>query len=167
MFFWFAGGSIVLLWLVFRSTRMDYRLLVAGAVLASVENVTGRDWFLHTLAAPLIVLVVVMVATRRSRLRRRRWLCVAIGMFANLVLDGVWTRRELFWWPVFGLDFPARSSLVASRPLAVNLALEAIGIAALVWAWKRFELSDPRRRHRLWTTGTLDPALARGPEAGM
>ena len=167
MFLWFAGGSVVVLWVVFHSTRLDYRLVIAGAVLPTAEALGGHDWFFHTLAAPVVVLLVVLAATRRARRRRRQWLCLVIGMFLSLLLDGVWTQKALFWWPLFGWDFPTEPSLVASRPVVVNVVLELIGLGALIWAWKRFGLDDEKRRHRLWTTGTLDPALAGGPEAGM
>lgn len=167
MFFWFIGGSVAIVWVVFHSTRLDYRLLALGAVVPSVEVVVGRDTIAHTLLAPIVVLGVVMAATAKRRTLRRRWLCLAIGMFCHLVLDGVWTRREVFWWPAFGTAFPTGPSLLVSRGWIVNLGLEAIGIGILIWAWKRFELADPERRRRLVTTGTLDPALARGPEAGM
>lgn len=167
MFFWFIGGSCAIVWVVFHSTRLDYRLLAVGAILPVGDLISGRDLYLHTLAAPIVVLGVVMVATRSSRVVRRRWLCIPIGMFCHLVLDGVWTRNELFWWPGFGLGLPHEPSLVAARGIGVDLALELVGMAILVWAWQRFELSDPARRERLLRTGTLDPALARGPEAGM
>jgi hypothetical protein len=167
VFLWFIGGSVALVWVVFHSTRLDYRLLALGAVLPSLESVGGHDWFGHTLVAAIVVLVVVMAATRRKRTVRRRWLCVPIGMFCHLVLDGVWTRQDLFWWPAFGTTFPGAPSLIVDRGLWSNLGLELCGLAVLVWAWQRFELADPAKRHRLITTGTLDPTLARGPEAGM
>lgn len=167
MFLWFIGGSVALVWVVFHSTRLDYRLLALGAVLPGVEFVAGRDWIGHTLVSAVVVLGVVMAATRSSRITRRKWLCLPIGMFCHLVLDGVWTSKELFWWPAFGTALPTGASLAAERGWVVNIGLELVGLAILVWAWKRFELADPARRRRLFTTGTLDPALARGPEAGM
>lgn len=167
MFLWFIGGTVAIVWVVFHSTRLDYRLLALGAVLPAAETVTGHDWIAHTLVAPIVVLAVVMALTHRRRGVRRRWLCLPIGMFCHLVLDGVWTRRTLFWWPLFGTAFPSGVSLTGSRGWVVNLGLEVVGLGILVWAWRRFELGDPARRHRLITTGTLDPSLARGPEAGM
>jgi hypothetical protein len=35
------------------------------------------------------------------------------------------------------------------------LALEAAGIALLVWAWRLFGLADPARRRRALRTGEL------------
>ena len=167
MFLWFVGGSVGIVWLVFHSTRLDYRLIALGAVLPSIEVVSGRDWIGHTLVAPIVVLGLVMALTQKRRTLRRQWLCLPIGMFCHLLLDGVWTRQELFWWPVFGGAFAHESSLMLGRGWVMNVGLEVAGAVILVWAWKRFELADPARRQRLITTGTLDPALARGPEAGM
>lgn len=167
MFLWFIGGSIAMVWVVFHSTRLDYRLLALGAVLPGLEIFTSHDGIGHTLVAPVVVLAVVMLVTRTSRTRRRQWLCIPIGMFCHLVLDGVWTRQSLFWWPVFGTSFGDESALMTTRPGLVNVVLELVGLAVLVWAWRRFGLDDAARRHRLVTTGTLDPALAGGPEAGM
>jgi hypothetical protein len=41
------------------------------------------------------------------------------------------------------------------RGWAVPLALDAIGLVCLVWAWKRFGLDDPTRRSRFFRTGQL------------
>ena len=37
MVLWFAGGAFLLVWLVFRSPAVDYRLVVVGALLPLVE----------------------------------------------------------------------------------------------------------------------------------
>ena len=156
-----------MVWFVFHSAALDYRLIMAGAVLPAAEAFSGHPWFFHTLLAPIVVMLVVMAATRKRRLVRRQWLCLAIGMFIHLLLDGVWTRSHLFWWPLFGSGFDSSISLEASRGMGVNLVLEALGAAALIWAWKRFELGDRARRDKFVRTGQLDRSLVRGPEAGM
>ena len=131
MLLWFAGGSIVVVWFVFHSANLDYRLIIAGAVLPVFEALSGHDLVLHTLAAPVAVMLVVMIATRTRRTLRRQWLCLPIGMFVHLLLDGGWTRRHASWWPLFGPGFPSAQSLVVARPLAVNLLLEAIQYRSL------------------------------------
>ncbi len=167
MLLWFAGGSIVVVWVVFRSPALDYRLVMAGAVLPAAEALSGHAWFFHTLLAPIVVMCVVMAATHGRRLMRRRWLCLPIGMFIHLLLDGVWTRSHLFWWPAFGFDFATSASLEVSRGIGVDLVLEVLGVVALVWGWKRFGLDDAKRRHKFLSTGQLDRSLVTGPEAGM
>lgn len=101
MFFWYLGLSWVAVWSVFRSPALDYRLVMAGAVLPVGELPVGTGP-LHTLLAPVVALLVVMLATQGKRLVRRRWLGLPIGMFVHLVLDGAVARPELFWWPLGG-----------------------------------------------------------------
>jgi hypothetical protein len=134
---------------------------MVGSVLPLADAVTGGAWVLHTLAGSAAVLVAVIVATRRRRLDRRRWLGIPIGMLVHLVLDGTWADGDLFWWPVTGTTFTADVPEL-SRP-ALGVVLELAGVAALAWCWRRFGLADPSRRRHFVQTGHLDRALA-GPE---
>jgi hypothetical protein len=154
VFLWFVGGSVVVVWQVFRSSGFDYRVVVLGAVLPLLEAPLGGPRLLHTLLSAVVVLVVVMAATRHRRLARRRWLGLPIGLFLHLVLDGVWTRRQVFWWPLFGRSFGAGGLPEFSRG-SLGLVLEALGALALWWCWRAFGLAAPARRRRLWRTGRL------------
>ncbi len=60
----------------------------------------------------------------------------------HLVFDGVWTDADLFWWPLGGweLDGP----LPEAERGWWNVPLEAIGLALLVWAWRRRLLTGRR-----------------------
>ena len=138
MLLWFVGVSLVAVWAVFRSPALDHRLVALGAALPLVEVVAGRPLVLHTLAGAVVVLVVVMAATRRRRLARRRWLGLPIGLFLHLVLDGAWSDRRLFWWPFDGVAFADRPLPELDRPLVALVVQELIGVAALVWWWRRW-----------------------------
>lgn len=155
MFFWFLALSFVLVALVFDSPALDYRMVMLGSVLPMVELLAGGPWVLHTLLAPLAVLVVVMLVTRRRRLTRRRWLGLPIGLFLYLVLDGAWLRTELFWWPVLGARVNS-GDLPDFKPLAALVALELIGLAVGVWAVRRYGLADRERLRLFYTQGRLD-----------
>lgn len=159
MFLWFVGASVVVVWTVFRSPAVDYRMVMAGSVLPLVELAAGRPLLLHTLAGVTAVLVVVMATTSQRRLRRRRWLGLPIGLYLHLALDGVWTDRGLFWWPAFGLRFGDRPLLEVGRG-GWNVVLEVAGLVALGWMVRRFELTDAERRRRFWRRGQLDRDLA-------
>ena len=163
MLLWFVGLSMLGVWAVFRSPALDHRLVAAGAVLPLVELVAGRPLVLHTLVGAVLVLVVVMAATRHRRLARRRWLGLPIGLFLHLVLDGAWSDRRLFWWPFDGAGFVVRPLPELDRPLGVLVLQEVAGLAALVWWWHRWDLADPARRADFLRTGRVGRDLTEGP----
>ncbi|MGI9602150.1 MAG: hypothetical protein ACR2QE_09710 [Acidimicrobiales bacterium] len=161
LFFWFAGLAFVGVALVFSSPAIDYRLVMAGAVLPVVEWGWG-PWLLHTLLASVVAMALVMVVWRGRRVLQRRWLAVPIGMFCHLVLDGTWTEKELFWWPLFGSSFGTSGAPESGRSMAVLVVMEVVGVLALWWAIRRFDLTDPDRRSVFLRTGRLDRALVGG-----
>lgn len=153
MFLWHAGLALAIVWNVFRDPSLDHRLVVAGALLPDVVHLAaGRPALTHTLAAPVLTLTGVMLATRGRRVARRHLLALPIGMLLHLVLSGVWTRPELLWWPAFGFAFPDASLW---PPLGLAVAAEAAGAAALVWFAVRFRLTEAGPRRAFWRTGRL------------
>ena len=79
-------------------------------------------------------------------------------MYFHLVLDGAWTRTASFWWPFTGWSIDHGATPEQVRGLW-SLVLEALGVAAAVWAYRRFGLADPDRRRRFLRTGQLDRAV--------
>ena len=133
MFFWFAGMAVLVVWQVFRDPNIDYRLVVAGALAPdAIDAVTGGAWVFHTLALSVLVLVAVMLVTRSRKAARRRLLAIPIGMLCHLLLDGVWTDGDLFWWPAMGEGFGDRRLPSLDRPTALVVLMEVAGVAALV-----------------------------------
>lgn len=161
MLIWFAAGAMAITFVVFRSPAIDYRLVALGAVLPVGEAAFGPGP-LHALITPTLVLVVVMLATRRRRLVRRQWLGLPIGMYLHLVLDAAFTLPETFWWPFLGASFGGDESPELSRGWWA-LFLEVVGVGLAIWLFNRFGLSDSDRRSRFWRTGQLDRTIV-GPE---
>jgi hypothetical protein len=156
---WFAGGAFLLVWLVFRSPAVDYRLVVVGALLPLVELPFASPRVLHSLTGAAALLGLAMVATPRRRLVQRRLVAVPIGVLVHLVLDGIWTDTRAFWWPFAGLAWSdARLPELARGGLVV--VLEVAGAGALWWCWRRFRLDEPARRARFVRTGQLDRDVA-------
>lgn len=154
MILWHAGLTLAIVWNVFRDPAVDYRLVVAGALLPDfVDLAAGRPAHAHTLLASALGLAVVMLATRRRRRARRRLLALPIGMLVHLVLDGIWTQPEVLWWPLLGTAFP-EGGLVPSP--AVGLAQELVGVWALGWFVWRFRLADAGRRRAFLRSGRLE-----------
>jgi hypothetical protein len=152
---WFAVASVLLVAIVFRSGGVDYRTVALGAVLPVLEGFLGGPRVLHSVAGAAAVLGIAMLATRSHRLLRRRVLGVPIGMMCHLVLDGSFTRTDVFWWPFAGFGF-ADGQIPEIEHLAVSLVLEVAGIALGVWAWRLFGLDDPAARQRFLDDGRLD-----------
>jgi hypothetical protein len=157
---WYVGLSILLVHVVFRSSGVDYRLVALGALLPLlVDAPLRRQAYGHTVLASAALLAVVMLATvGRSRLLRRRLLCLPIGALCGLVLSGVWAEPDVFWWPVGGASFP-RTALLPPVPV---VALEELaGAAACVWLLVRLRLSEPGRLARFVRSGRADGTVRR------
>ena len=156
MFFWFVAAAVLGVLFVFDSPAIDYRFVAFGAVLPLLETVTGRPLVLHTLLGSVALMVLVMAATVGRRVLRRQLLGVPIGTFIFLVAAGAWTRTDLFWWPAAGLDGIAQRPIPEfDRPVGVLVVLEVVGVGALVWLVRRFELTSPPNRAVLVRSGRL------------
>jgi membrane-bound metal-dependent hydrolase YbcI (DUF457 family) len=138
---WFAGLSFAIVWSVFRDPAVDHRLVMVGALLPDIVDAPlGGPRYAHTLVASVALLVAVMLATRGRRRLRRRLLAVPIGTFCHLLLDGMWTRTAVFWWPFIGDGLHDRGLPSLDRPVALLVAMEVVGAVALVWAYRQVEL---------------------------
>ena len=158
MVIWFAVMAFVIVAAVFDSPALDYRYVMLGGVLPVAEGLVGGPWVLHTLAGSVLIMVVVMASTVGRRLVRRRWLGVPIGTFLHLVLDGTWADTTLFWWPFGGGDLGS-GSIPEFRNLGLAVVLEALGLVAGVWAWRRYGFDEGERRRRFIRSGRLDRDL--------
>jgi hypothetical protein len=163
MLFWFLGTALVSVWYVFTDPRFDYRLLLFGALLPDLIDVPGgQARWAHSLTVAVGALALVMLVTAGRKPIRRLLLGLPIGMLLHLVWDGAFASTAVFWWPFSGSwgDVQVPS---LERSLWLNLLMEAAGAAMLWWAWKRFDLSDPRRRTQFVRQGTLTDL---GPRPG-
>ena len=154
MLLWYAGLSVVLVYFVFQSTGIDYRLVVAGSLLPFAVDLpfVGLAYG-HTLLGSVALLVAVMLLTiGRPRLLRRRLLCLPIGAFCGLVLSAAWANTDVFWWPFTGASLPDGSLL--PEPGIVVLE-ELAGLAACAWIVHRFDLVDRGRRDEFLRSGRL------------
>src|SRR5688500_13454764 len=133
MLLWFVGMSVLLVREIFHDPRIDYRLVAVGALLPDVvDGVLGGARVLHSLTFSVALLACVMLFVRRRPLRRRL-LAVPIGTFLHLVLDGMWARTEVFWWPFTGWSFADVGLPSFDRSIAVVVLMEVAGLVALWW----------------------------------
>lgn len=155
MIFWHLGITVLIVRYVFRDPEMDLRWILAGSLLPDVidkplgsiffhDTFGTHRLFAHALIFPVVLLAIVMVVTRRGQPSRRAAISVVIACFIHLLLDGVWTSPEAFFWPFFGLDFP-RVAGSEFGALVVDMirspfawAGEALGLGYLAYLWARF-----------------------------
>jgi hypothetical protein len=153
--FWYAAGSIFVVWNVFQSAGLDFRAVAVGAMLPLVIDLaSGRQAYGHTLLAPVVALALVMLVTsgRGRRLLRRRVIGLPIGWFCGIALSGAFASQRVFWWPAFGRSFGHVALLPAPAFVVVE---ELLGLWATWWIWSRFGLRDPSRRRELVRRGRL------------
>ncbi len=154
MLLWYVGPSVLIVFTVFRSTGIDFRLVAAGSMLPLVVDAPFRRLAVgHALVLSVAVLTGIMVGTiGRARLLRRRLLCVPIGMMCGLVLSGAWRFTDVFWWPTLGFDVPHHGLLPAWW---ATLLLELLGLVACWFAVGLFGLYEEGPRDEFLRTGRL------------
>ncbi|MDP7066728.1 MAG: hypothetical protein QF637_03835 [Acidimicrobiales bacterium] len=160
MLLWFVGTALAAMWFTFRDPAIDHRLVVLGAVLPDAIDGSIRGApILHTLAAPIALMMGLMICTIGRRRVRRRGLAIPIGLFWHLVFDGAWMNTEVFWWPFAGFSIGDAAISLSGRPLSVVIAMEVAGLMLFVWSLYLMGLREPDRRKLFLRTGHLDPAL--------
>lgn len=168
---WRVGATLWLFRWIFRDPKVDVRLLALGAVLPDLIDLpigtflladryaTGELWS-HSLISPSLYMGIVILATRRGRMRRAL-MAVGVGWLFHLLVDGMWVDERVFLWPVFGWEIPVGEApywpLAWQRALSDPLRwlLELVGLGYLVWLWRSHDLGDPDRRRTLLSTGRL------------
>ena len=155
VFFWYVGPSIVGVYEIFRSRGLDYRLIALGALAPLLVDLpSGTMGPGHSIVVAVGVLTVVMVGTiGRSRLLRRRLVCLPIGWFCGLVLSGAFLHDTVFLWPLLGPD-PGDVGLFP--PLTLLVLAEAAGFAvcALEHGALRSRPARPRAAPSCATAGS-------------
>lgn len=159
MLLWYTAISILIVATVFRSAGLDYRLVALGALLPLlIDLAVGHRALGHTLVFAVGLFVVVMVATAgRSRLLRRRLLCLPIGVFVALVLSGAFTQDQVFLWPFLGASFGDYGLLPVWWVVLIE---ELVGLVGWWWIVGQFDLYLPGPRDDFVRTGRLRDGTA-------
>jgi hypothetical protein len=131
---WFVGAAWFAVWMVFRDPRFPFGAAAVGALLPdAIGLVVGRAAPSHSAVVVSVAMLAVVLATIGRRPLRRILLAVAIGALLHIVADFSAGDAATFWWPASGPSLPDRPIPSLDRPLAVNLALEAVGAVLAAW----------------------------------
>ena len=161
MFLWFVGFAFIIVVSVFASPLIDYRLVIAGATLPILEMILEGPWVLHSLAAPVVTMCLIMLLFTGKRLRQRKWLGLPIGMFLYLFLDRAWTKTTLFWWPVSGTQISKSELPTWESPLALAL-MEIAGLIVIVYSVAKYKLYEKENRELFLRTGHIRRETMKG-----
>lgn len=171
MLFWHIGGVVLLFRYVFRDPKVDVRFLALGALLPNLVDkplgtIVFADYFGadriygHTLAFSTLIMAVVLLTTRRGRVRRQ-WMALAIGSMLHLVLDGMWASGGVLFWPLLGVKFPAGVVPYWEQFFQREvwswgtMSSELVGLLYLVYLWVLCDFSDRGVRKTFLSTGRL------------
>jgi inner membrane protein len=173
MFFWYLGIAALVVYVTLGRRRVDYRFVLAGAVLPdAVDGAlcatllacrgTGRG-ISHSLLGVIVVAVVVVVAYRDREKRVSRF-GLSVGWLVHLVADGMWQAPETFLWPAFGTAFAATPAEPYSWSVFTQpwdhvwlWAGEIAGLAVLAWFVAAFRLYKGARLREFLSDGYLRP----------
>ena len=177
MLFWHTGGTIALIRYAFRDPHMDLRFLMVGALLPDLlDTPVGLIFYdrlqavrlvAHAFVFGVTLMIVVLVATRRGR-PRKRWMPLAVGVLMHLLLDAMWNDAETLWWPFLGWEFTAAGPATAAEYVRSILtdwrvwALEAVGALYLVYLAHRGNLEARAARDEFLATGVIHVPIERG-----
>jgi len=173
MILWHAGLTMLIVWFVMRgNTRVDYRIVAVASLLPDlIDKPIGRlifrerfesgRIFAHTLL--LNVLVFCILFFMRGRIKRQLAL-IPISSLLHLAEDGVWSEPKIFWWPLFGTEFPkdpvSDGLLSFLNPANISGVAwqEAVGLAAIGWLLASHGMLNRRGVRSFLKTGRLELA---------
>lgn len=147
--------SALITYYVFNSKGIDYRAVAIGSLLPFVIDIfIGHASFGHSFLFPVLLLVLVMVGTiGKSRMVRRQLLCIVIGVFLALVLEGTFLHESTWWWPTnFGND---ANSIDITPRLLIWILRDVVGLVSFYILFSIGELHKKDKRDLLISTGRI------------
>lgn len=155
---------------------MDLRFIALGAVLSDLVDLPvaiplwhdfqSARLIGHSTLFAVLVMVVVLIATRRG-LWRKRLILLATGVLLHLALDAMWQDPETLWWPFLGTKFTSTGFDTFgeyARAVLTNpwmWAGEAVGLVYLVALWRKAGLSESDARATFLRTGVVSASIDR------
>ena len=136
-------------WLAAFYRRIDFRILLIGALLSDIidkpiggilfrDQLASGRLFAHTL---LFLVLLFIAGIILYRLRHSVWMLVlAFGSFTHLILDSMWQAPRTMLWPFLGLEFEKLTAedwishwLNEFFTRADMFVPEFIGLSILLW----------------------------------
>lgn len=172
MILWHIGLTMFIVWFVMRGNpRVDYRVVAVASLLPDlIDKPVGRLIFkarfdsgriyAHTLLFNLLLFCVLFFMRGRAK---RSFVLVPLSSLLHLAEDGVWSKAEVFWWPLHGTDFPRQpvpgGAFAFLSPTSNPGALwqEAVGLAFILWLFASHGMLSRSGLREFLRTGMLVP----------
>lgn len=155
MFLYLPAVSALITYYIFNSKGIDYRMVALGSLLPiSIDLAIGHPSLGHSFLFPVAALILIMLITiGRSRMLRRQLLCIVIGIFLALVLEGSFLHEQMWWWPS---QLRANEESLALFPSTlIWIVRDAIGLIALYVLFSIGELYKKEKRSEFFSTGRI------------
>ena len=148
MIFWHSGITMLIVWFVMRgNTRIDYRIVAVASLIPDlVDKPIGRIFFRdtyesgriygHTLLLNVAFFCVLFFMRGRAK---RTFTLIPLSSLLHLAEDGMWNYPKIFWWPLFGTQFPKYPSdgsfIQMFNPVRHpgQFILEGVGLMVIAW----------------------------------
>ncbi|HYZ91707.1 MAG TPA: metal-dependent hydrolase [Actinomycetota bacterium] len=171
MIFWHAGLTMLIVWFVMRGNpRVDYRVVMLASLLPDIidkpigrllfrERFDSGRLYAHTLLLNVALFCVLFFMRGRAK---RQFVLVPISSLLHLAEDGMWSQPRIFWWPLFGAEFPRDpldgGTLAFLNPLSDTgiVVQEAVGLLVLVWLFASHGMLSRAGMRRFLRTGMLE-----------
>lgn len=176
MILWHSGITMLIVWFVMRgNTRIDYRIVAVASLIPDlIDKPLGRIFFRdhyengrifgHTLLLNAAFFCVLFFMRGRAK---RTFTLIPLSSLLHLAEDGMWNDPRVFWWPLFGAQFPRNPTeggfIQMFNPFRHpgQFALEAIGLAVIAWLLASHGLLNRNGIRSFIKTGRLEaPASA-------
>ncbi len=157
MLFYLVGLSTLLTFFIFRSVGIDYRYVAIGSLLpVLIDVLIGRPLAGHAFIFPVVLLVGIMLVTiPASRLLRRKLLCIPIGVFWTLILQGTFMFNYLWFWPFSSEDQNYLMSLFPS--FGFWILRDIVGMISIYILFSIGELYKKEKLDVFLKTGRISP----------
>lgn len=160
-----------IVWFVMRGNpRVDYRIVAAASLLPDLidkpigllifrSRFSSGRVYAHTLLFNVALFCVLFFI--RGRLKRQLVL-VPISSLLHIAEDAVWSKPQLFWWPLFGTQFPRQrlmdGTLGFLNPANSPGALwqETVGLAVLIFMFASHGMLSRDGLRTFLRTGMLE-----------
>ena len=166
MILWHIGLTWLIVWFVMRGNpRVDYRVIAVASLLPDlIDKPIGMVFFrdryasgriyAHTLVVNLALFCLLFFMRGRFK---RQFVLVPLASLLHLAEDGVWSKAQLFWWPLFGAAFPRQRGGLLSSFDTTALWQEAVGLAAILFLLSAHGMLSRDGLRTFLRTGMLEP----------